>query len=112
MNYKHPFEIPKSKILSGLRWTGIRRPITQDGIHNDTHPMTWAADNEMYMATGVPNFAYFNGAPRHVPWQEAFDKPDLYPHMGGVDVEKITGYGAEFGIEQINTMPGLIGPGG
>jgi hypothetical protein len=50
--------------------------------------------------------------PRHVPWQEAFDKPELYPHMGGVDVEKITGYGAEFGIEQINTMPGLIGPGG
>ena len=112
MNYKHPLEIPKSKILSGLRWTGTRSPIPQDGIHNDTHPMTWAADNEMYMATGDPNFAYFNGAPRHVPWQEAFDKPDLYPHMGGVDVEKITGYGAEFGIEQISTMPGLIGPGG
>jgi hypothetical protein len=32
--------------------------------------------------------------------------------MGGVDVEKLTGYGADFGIEQVNTMPGLIGPGG
>jgi hypothetical protein len=74
--------------------------------------MTWAADDELYMATGDPNFAYFDGLPRHVSWQEAFDKPDLYPHMGGVDVEKITGYGSDFSIEQVNTMPGLIGPDG
>jgi hypothetical protein len=112
MNYTHPLELPKSKILTGLRWTGDRSAIPQDGIHNDTHPMTWAADDEMYMATGDPNFAYFDGAPRHVSWQEAFEKPDLYPHMGGVDIEMITGSGADFGIEQINTMPGLIGPGG
>jgi hypothetical protein len=111
MNYSHPLEIPRSKILNGLRWIGERTAGPQ-GIHNDTHPMTWAADDEIYMSAGDPNYAFFNGVPRHVPWQEAFDKPELYPHMGGVDVEKITGYGAEFGIEQINTMPGLIGPGG
>lgn len=109
--YSHPLEIPKSDLLSGLRWTGERTPIP-GGIHNDTHPMTWAADGEMYMSSGDPNFAYFDGVPRHVSWQEAFEKPELYPHMGGVDVERITGYGAGFGIEQVNTMPGLIGPGG
>jgi hypothetical protein len=111
MKYSHPLEIPRSTVLTGLQWTGERTPGPQ-GIHNDTHPMSWAADDEIYLSAGDPNYAFFDGVPRHVPWQEAFDKPELYPHMGGVDVEKITGYGADFGIEQVNTMPGLIGPGG
>ena len=112
MYYRHPLEIPKSKLFSGFRWIGSRIAIPQQGIHSDTHPMTWAGDGELYMATGDPNFAYFNGIPRHVSWQEAIDNPALYPHMGGVDVERITGFGDHFGIHQINTMPGLIGPGG
>jgi len=64
------------------------------------------------MSAGDPNWIMENGKPRHMPWTEAFDKPDIYPHMGGVDVEELTGYGVDFGVRQINSMPGLIGPGG
>jgi hypothetical protein len=112
MKYQHPLEIPRSKIFTGLLWTGKRSAIRQVGIHNDTHPMTWAADDEMYMATGDPNYAFFDGVPRYVSWQEAFDQPDLYAHMSGVDVEKLLNYGADFTIERVNIMPGLLGPGG
>jgi hypothetical protein len=55
MHFNHPLEIPKSKVITGLAWTADRTPIPQDGIHNDTHPMTWATNGEMYMATGDPN---------------------------------------------------------
>jgi len=112
MIYQHPLEIPKSMKLSGLKWNSERRACPTEGIHGDTHPMTWAADDQVYMSAGDPNFAFLDGRLRHVPWSEAFDKPELYPHMGGVDVEKLTGYGEAFSIEQINTMPGLMGPGG
>ena len=112
MNYRHPLEIPRSKAVTGLRWTAARTPCPVEGIHGDTYPMTWAADGEMYMSAGDPNWILENGKPRGITWQEAFDRPELYPHMGGADVEKLTGFGANFGVEQINTMPGLMGPGG
>jgi len=112
VKYGHPLEIPRSRAWKGLRWQGERAECPMEGIHGDTHPMTWAADDGVYMSAGDPNFAYFNGKPRHVPWPEAFDKPGLYPHMGGLDVEKLAGFGRDFGVEQVNTMPGLMGPGG
>jgi hypothetical protein len=110
--FNHPLEIPKSKAIPGFEWIGERTPCPIDGIHGDTHPMTWAADDQIYMSAGDPNWVLVDGKPIGMTWQEAFDLPDVYPHMGGVDVEKLTGYGANFGIEQVNTMPGLIGPGG
>lgn len=112
MYYKHPLDIPKSELITGLRWTGERVPCPVAGIHGDTHPMAWGADNEIYMSAGDPNWAIVDGKPTGVTWNDAFDKPELYPHIGGVDVEKLIGFGAEFGIEQLNTMPGLMGPGG
>lgn len=112
MEYKHPLEISKSTLFTGLRWTGERIPCPIAGIHGDTHPMTWAADDQIYMSAGDPNWALIDGQPRGVTWAEAFEQPGIYPHMGGVDIEKLTGYGANFGIEQVNTMPGLMGPGG
>ena len=112
MIYKHPLEIPKSSKIVGLRWTGERTACPIQGIHGDTHPMTWGADGEMYMSAGDPNWAYIDGVPQGVTWPEAFEKPDLYPHMGGLDIEKLTRFGSEFGVEQVNTMPGLMGPGG
>ena len=112
MEYGHPLEIPKSRVFAGFKWLGERRGCPIPGIHGDTHPMSWAADNEMYMSSGDPNWAFFDGKPRHVPWDEAIAEPGLYPHTGGVDVEKLTGFGANFGVELINTMPGLMGPGG
>ena len=110
--FTHPLEIPRSEELTGFKWTGPRAPCTEEGIHGDTHPMTWAADDETYMSAGDPNFAVISGKRRHVPWKEGIANPDLYPHMGGVDFERLTGRGAGFGVEQINTMPGLMGPGG
>ena len=112
MDYKHPLEIPRSTSISGLEWTGDRKACPMPGIHNDTHPMTWAADDELYLSAGDPNFIFENGRYRHIPWKEAHQRPDVYPHMGGLDIEKLTGYGYDFGIEQVNTMPGLMGPGG
>lgn len=112
MFYRHPLEIPKSSHIIGFRWLGDRSSCPVQGIHGDTHPMTWAADDEIYMSAGDPNWAMIDGKPTGVTWAEAILNPDLYPHMGGVDVEKLTGFGREFGIDQINTMPGLMGPGG
>ena len=112
MDYKHPLEIARSTSISGLAWTGDRQACPMPGIHNDTHPMTWAADDETYLSAGDPNYIYENGRYRHIPWKEAHQRPDVYPHMGGLDIEKLTGYGYDFGIEQVNTMPGLMGPGG
>jgi len=112
MEYKHPLEIPKSTAITGFEWTADRQACPVPGIHNDTHPMTWAADDGMYLSAGDPNYICENGRCRHISWQEAFKRPDVYPHMGGLDVEKLTGYGYDFGVEQVNTMPGLMGPGG
>jgi hypothetical protein len=104
MNYKHPLEIPKSDTITGFAWTAERTPCPIAGMHGDTHPMTWADDDRIYMSAGDPNWIMENGKPRHMPWTDAFDKPDIYPHMGGVDVEELTGYGADFGVRQINSM--------
>lgn len=112
MNYKHPLEIPKSNIITGLRWIGEREEAATKGIYGDTYPMAWAADGEIYMSSGDPNWAYFNGIPRSVGWQECIPIPELYPNVGGLDIEKIKGMGSHFDIEQVNTMPGFMGPGG
>lgn len=112
MEYKHPLEIPRSTVITGLEWMADRQACPIPGIHNDTHPMTWAADDGIYLSAGDPNYIFENGRYRHMPWQEAFQRPDIYPHMGGLDIEKLTGYGFDFGVERVNTMPGLIGPGG
>ena len=103
MRYNHPLEIPKSEKITAFSWTGPRTACPVSGIHGDTHPMTWAADDQIYMSAGDPNWALFDGKPRGVTWQEAFDQPDLYPHMGGVDVEKLTGYGAN--LESSKSTP-------
>ncbi len=110
MNYRHPLEIPRSKVFTGLKWLGPRVENPVKGVHGDTYPMAWADDDGVYMSSGDPNWACFNGIPRHVPWSESTEKPDLYPHVGGVDVEKLNGCGEDFSVELINTMPGLMGP--
>lgn len=112
MKYSHPLEIPKSPFIAGFEWTAKRQACPNTGIHNDTHPMTWASDDETYLSAGDPNYIYENGRHRHISWDEANERPDVYPHMGGLDVERLTGYGFDFGVEQVNTMPGLLGPGG
>lgn len=112
ITFNHPLDIPRSDVFSGLEWCGPRSACPVEGIHGDTYPMTWAANDEVYMSAGDPNWALIDGKPQGVTWAEAFELPDLYPHIGGVDVEKLIGHGKDFGIEQINTMPGLMGPGG
>jgi len=57
-NYNHPLEIPASPLVPGLRWTGERVACPVDGIHGDTHPMTWAADGEIYLSAGDPNWCW------------------------------------------------------
>ncbi len=112
IRYAHPLELPRSDSIVRFAWTGERRRCPMEGVHNDTHPMTWAADDEIYFSSGDPNYIMEAGRCRHVPWAEAIEKPDLYPLMGGLDVEKLVGHGYDCGIERINTMPGFMGPGG
>lgn len=110
--YNHPLQIPRSSLITGLEWTSPRTSCPMPGMHGDTHPMAWADDDEIYMSAGDPNWAVIDGVRRSVLWNESVPKPEIYPHVGGLDVEKLTGYGAEFGVEQVNTMPGFMGPGG
>jgi hypothetical protein len=110
--YNHPAGLSKSPIIAGLRWTTPRAPCPVDGIHGDTYPMTWADDDAIYMSSGDPNWAEIDGLPRKILWPDAAANPALYPLIGGLDLERLTGQGAEFGVEQVNSMPGFIGPGG
>src|SRR5512146_1617359 len=74
MIYNHPLEIPKSNCLY-FSWTGERVPCPVPGIHGDTHPQTWAADDQIYISVGDPNWVLEDGKPRGMTWQEALDKP-------------------------------------
>ena len=53
--YRHPTEIPRSREIVGLEWIGERVPVAEFGVRGDTYPMTWGADDEIYMGTGDPN---------------------------------------------------------
>ncbi len=112
MIYKHPTEIPKSDKIKGLRWTGERVPYPVNEIHGDTYPLAWGDDGEIYTSAGDPNWAFVDGKPTPLTWQEAIEMPGIYPHMGGLDIEKISGTGKCFAIKRVNSMPGLTGPGG
>lgn len=113
MKYHHPTEIPLSKTLF-FEWISDRIPCASVNVRGDSYPITWAADDTMYVGTGDPNWAVKDHAnyvanPQKNGWAESWE---LYTAMSGVAFEKITGEPEHFQIERVNDMPGFIGPGG
>ena len=113
MRYTHPTQLPRSKTLVSLEWLGDRIPVSQPDRKGDTHPMTWAADDEIYIGTGDAFWIWKDGV--------AYTKgtstdPEVlaveYENVSGLTVEKLTGDPEHFGLERINNMPGFTGWGG
>lgn len=113
MKYNHPTEIPMSKKLF-FDWIGERIPCSSVNVRGDTHPMTWAADDEIYVGTGDPNWMVKDGVnysnnPSKGGWLES---DETYRAMSGLVVEKIVGEPEKFRLNRVNDMYGYIGPGG
>jgi hypothetical protein len=113
MKYSHPTEIPMSKWLF-FDWISDRIPCASVNVRGDSYPITWAADNELYVGTGDPNWAVKDGSnyasnPSKGGWAES---EELYKAMCGMSFEKLIGAPESFRVERVNDMPGFIGPGG
>lgn len=113
MRYKHPTEIQRSKTIASLEWTGDRIPVASPKRKGDTHPMTWAADGEIYVGTGDPCWYELNGisyvaGEMKDPQYEEHD----YRCITGLCFEKLTGEPQIFGLERVNDMMGYTGWGG
>lgn len=116
MKYNHPAEIPMSKDLA-FEWIGERIVPIDENMKGDTHPLTWADDDNIYAGTGDPCWMMKDGRPyRHHPelggWGES---KETYQNMSGQVVEKFTGdpnKTGSFAVERVHDMPGYTGPGG
>lgn len=113
MKYHHPTEIPRSKKLF-FEWLGDRIPVSSPNVKGDTHPMTWADDNEIYMGTGDPGWMVRDGHnyasdPSRGGWSET---AETYQAMSGLAVERLAGCPEEFQVYRVNDIPGFVGPGG
>jgi len=53
MKFTHPVEIPMSKDLA-FEWLGERIVPVDENMKGDTHPLTWANDDNIYTGTGDP----------------------------------------------------------
>jgi len=113
MRYSHPTQIPRSKTFTSLEWLGDRIPVSVDGIRGDTHPMAWAADDQVYIGTGDPNWTVIDGK---IVNGKIAGRPELdeyiYRRVSGHVVEKITGTPENFSVERVNDLLGQTGWGG
>lgn len=114
MHYKHPTEIPRSEFFTDFQWIGDRITCMSLGARGDTHPLTWADDDEIYVGTGDPNWISRDDGSIMViaDWDKAKYDDDKYRRATGLTVEKFTGRPEEFALERVNDMPDFIGGGG
>jgi len=110
--YKHPLEVERSSVIRSIEWLEERRSLAAGGVYGDTYPVTWGADDNLYVGTGDPMYAIVDGRPRPCTWREAHRDPKLYGAMGGLAFEMITGSGMDFDVFRVNDMDGFTGPGG
>jgi len=115
MKFNHPVEIPMSKDLT-FEWIGERLLPFDYNMKGDTHPMTWADDDNIYMGTGDPCWMMRDGKPykahKEFFWSET---EETYQKMCGQAFEKLIGspeFSGSFAIERVHDMPGYTGPGG
>lgn len=85
------FNFPRSKVITGIEWTGERISYPEAPIKGDDYPMTWADDDEIYTSAGDPEWG---------------DAPD------GLDVEKFSGGPKDYKITKVNPMLDYRGCGG
>ena len=83
--------VPKSTLIEGFEWLSERIPYPEFDIKGDTHPMTWAEDDEIYVSAGDPL------------WGET---------ESGLDVEKFSGMPPDYTITKVNHMNDYLGWGG
>ena len=111
MKYSHPTNIPPSKNLF-FEWLG-ERIITDPRDAGDTHPQTWADDDDIYVGTGDPNWFMKDGEKIHFTDPGAYKNPvEATQKMRGQVVEKFTGTPPDFTLHRVNDMPGHTGFGG
>jgi len=116
MKFTHPVEIPMSKNLA-FDWISERIVPIDENMKGDTHPLTWADDDNIYAGTGDPCWMMKDGRtyknnPELGGWGES---KETYQNMSGQVIEKITGNPDEtgsFAVERVHDMPGYTGPGG
>jgi len=111
MKYSHPTEIKMSNDLF-FDWIG-ERMISDARDAGDTHPQTWADDDEIYVGTGDPNWFERDGEKIHFTDPGAYSNPaDAVQKMRGQVVEKFTGTPPDFALRRVHDMPGHTGFGG
>jgi len=108
MKFNHPVEIPMSKDLF-FDWLGERIVPIDKNMKGDTHPMSWADDDNIYAGTGDPCWMMKDGKPYNGSWGES---KETYQNMSGLVFEKFTGEPESFAVERVNDFPGFTGPGG
>jgi len=108
MKYNHPTEMPVSKTLY-FDWIGKRIPLAEKKQGGDTHPQTWADDDEIYVGTGDPGWALTDGKLVHGFYPESDHR---YGTTIGQVFEKLTGEPESLGLERVHDMPDYTGFGG
>ena len=63
--YTHPTQIPRSKTIKSIDWQSELIRIKNPDITGDSHPMTWAADDAIYIGTGDPLYYIKDGVPTY-----------------------------------------------
>ena len=113
MRYAHPADIERSKSLVSLEWTSDRVPVSIPGVRGDTYPQTWAADDQIYVGTGDPNWTVVDGRIVNgcIPNRPELNE-HIYQRISGHVIEKITGAPDKFGVERVNDLTGQTGWGG
>ena len=121
-HYHHPTDIPRSKVIRSVDWLGDLMRINDENAIGDSHAMTWAADDQIYMGTGDPQ-SYVNEQGEHVRCHYGtehalgWDKTDahkwrIYEQTTGTVVERLRGGPEDMELDRINDLPGIRGWGG
>ena len=114
MSYSHPTQIQRSKTLHCIEWTGDRIRIPDADARGDTHPMTWASDDGIYIGTGDPMYMMENGKKVVTGYFDSDLEKNwhIYERITGSCVERLGGTPENMTLERINDLPGFTGWGG
>ena len=111
MKYVHPALIPLSKDIF-FDWKGERFTLSDPRVAGDTHPQTWADDDNIYVGTGDPNWFCKDGKSVHWTDNPYHGDESAQNAMYGQAFERITGGADDAALERVHDMPGYIGHGG
>lgn len=112
MKYSHPTQIPRSKSITGLEWTGPLISCKTKNHMGDSFPVAWADDDALYAGAGDPNWLMIDGV---ATLNRAFTEEQSiagYSKYTGLTVEKFTGKGDSFEATRVNDMDAYVGWGG